>query len=87
VQKLVNLLLEEKFEEAVGILLADYYDPLYKYPAGPDGRYNLSVNTGDTVSAVDAAAGYITSLPEYGVSVSGGVLVGNRESIEDRQGK
>ncbi|KJS16102.1 MAG: tRNA 2-selenouridine synthase [Peptococcaceae bacterium BRH_c4b] len=86
VKKLINLLSEGRYEEAVEILLVDYYDPLYKYPAGPDSRYNLSVDTGNMGYAVDAVAGYITSLPEYGIPVNGGVEVGNRKGVEGCQG-
>ncbi len=86
VHKLVNLLSEKKYEEAVEILLLDYYDPLYKYPSGPDSSYHLSVDTGDIDRTVDAIAEFITGLPEYGIPVNGGVGVGNRESPEGCQG-
>ncbi|GBF32779.1 selenophosphate-dependent tRNA 2-selenouridine synthase [Desulfocucumis palustris] len=84
--KLVNLLREKKYEDAVEILLLDYYDPLYKYPNGPDSSYHLSVDTGNINRAVDVVAEFVAGLPEYGIPVNGGVRVGNRESPEGSQG-
>lgn len=84
-EKLIALLSEGRYEEAVDILLVDYYDPLYKYPSGPDSSYDLSVDTGNLDSAVETVAGYITGLPEYGVPVGGGVWLGNRKGVEGRQ--
>lgn len=86
VEKLNQMLLENKFGEVVEILLRDYYDPLYKYPSEPDSQYHLSLDASDIEGCVNKIAQFISGLPEYGIPVNGGVWGGNRECFEECQG-
>lgn len=86
VEALNTMLLENRFSEAVEILLKDYYDPLYKYPSAPGPDYHLSVDTADIEYCVDKIAQFISGLPEYGIPVNGGVWDGDREYAEECQG-
>ncbi|SFR01845.1 tRNA 2-selenouridine synthase [Desulfoscipio geothermicus DSM 3669] len=51
----------------IEFLLLHYYDPLYNYPDGPSGAYDLSVNTGDMAAAVQVIEDFACNLPEYNI--------------------
>jgi len=82
-QKKVELLsrwiTEGQIEEAVKLLLVEYYDPLYKYPDRTDSGYDLSVDTMDIDLAVDQIYRFVKCLPEYNLQVDGGERDGYRE--------
>lgn len=58
VQKLEELLVKQDFKEVAKLLLIEYYDPLYNYPAEPDSSYDLSVNTAELDDAVNMLKDY-----------------------------
>lgn len=47
VQTMLSDLERGEMDKVVEKLLVDYYDPLYRYPDGPDPAYQLSVDTTD----------------------------------------
>ena len=49
----------------IKFLLEHYYDPLYKYPCGPDNNYDLSVQIKDTAQATEVISKWMAQLPEY----------------------
>lgn len=44
---LLESLTKQDYKTITEILLADYYDPLYRYPDSPTDEYELSLNTGN----------------------------------------
>ncbi|MFZ5645268.1 MAG: tRNA 2-selenouridine(34) synthase MnmH [Bacillota bacterium] len=82
VEMLNSFITGGQIEKAVEFLLARYYDPLYRYPDQSDPGYNLSVDTTDIEGAVNKICGFVKSLAEYNVPVSGGVPIGNWECSE-----
>jgi len=52
-------------EQVIEFLLAHYYDPLYKYPCGPDNDYDLSVQVKDVAQATEVIGKWLDQLPEY----------------------
>lgn len=65
VEFLSNLIAGGEMARAVEFLLAEYYDPLYKYPGEPSPGYHLSVDSTDIERAVDNICRFVTGLPEY----------------------
>ncbi|MDH7578443.1 MAG: tRNA 2-selenouridine(34) synthase MnmH [Bacillota bacterium] len=58
---LSNLFEQQNYEEAVGLLLREYYDPLYHFPDGPSTNYHLSVWCGDPAGAARKIKNYLRS--------------------------
>ncbi len=52
-------------EQVIEFLLGHYYDPLYKYPCGPDNEYDLSVQVKDVAQATEVIGKWLEQLPEY----------------------
>ncbi|MCL2336972.1 MAG: tRNA 2-selenouridine(34) synthase MnmH [Firmicutes bacterium] len=52
-------------EQVINFLLTHYYDPLYKYPGGPDSDYDLSVAVEDVAQAAAVIGKWLNRLPEY----------------------
>ncbi|NQS74957.1 MAG: tRNA 2-selenouridine(34) synthase MnmH [Peptococcaceae bacterium] len=65
VAELNRMLAEKNFAEVFTYLLTKYYDPLYKYPDGPNKEYACSVDTSDVGKAATQVLNFITGLPEY----------------------
>jgi len=61
-QEIMELIRNNKFQDAIGILLTDYYDPLYGYPGCSDLHFDLSLNGSDSDLAADTLAEYLTNL-------------------------
>ncbi|OAT86686.1 tRNA 2-selenouridine(34) synthase MnmH [Desulfotomaculum copahuensis] len=66
------------FNRVFSDLLTGYYDPLYKYPAGPSDDYHLSVDMSDLPGAVDKVRRFVLSLPGHD-HLEGGEGCGNRQ--------
>jgi len=60
VEELNQMLAEKNFDSVFAYLLKSYYDPLYKYPDGPDETYDLSVNTADIEEAASVIYDFVT---------------------------
>lgn len=58
--ELLALVDEDRFAEAAEFLLRGYYDPLYRYPEGPDDKYDLSVDTGSPLQAAEEIKAYLS---------------------------
>lgn len=67
VDKLNGLLAQGYFDPVFSYLLKYYYDPLYKYPDGPSGDYELSVDTSDIEKASDIILDFVNNLSFNGV--------------------
>ena len=52
-EELTALVEEGGFADVAEYLLKEYYDPLYRYPDGPDDNYDLSVDTVDPQQAAE----------------------------------
>ncbi len=63
-------------EYVIRFLLNGYYDPLYKYPDGPDSSYDYSVNTQNITEAARLVGDWICNLP--GIKCRGGDVFDNR---------
>ncbi len=61
VNELVEMIYRKQFDEAVKILLIDYYDPLYKYPDHPSEKYDISIDGADPIQAADAIKEFINA--------------------------
>lgn len=59
---------EGRFAEVAEYLLREYYDPLYRYPEGPDENYDLSVDTADPEQAAEKIGDYLS---RYNIAISG----------------
>ena len=59
VEALNHMLDSGDLEPVITYLLQKYYDPYYKYPQGPDGKYDLCVDTTDMNKAVDQIVEFI----------------------------
>ena len=81
-----KLLSDRNFDSVFTYLLRNYYDPLYRYPDGPSGEYDFSVNTEDLKKAVLDLAFFIRNLPDYESYLQGGRTNGNRPRIKGGQG-
>lgn len=64
------------FDRVFSDLLTGYYDPLYKYPAGPSDDYHLSVDMSGFESAVDRVRRFVLSL-SGNIHTGGGEGCGN----------
>lgn len=62
VDSLNSMLAEGNFEPVIIYMLKYYYDPLYKYPEGPDPEYELCVDTTDINQAVHNIVDFIKGL-------------------------
>ncbi|WP_027363774.1 tRNA 2-selenouridine(34) synthase MnmH [Desulfotruncus alcoholivorax] len=62
VVELIALLDNGKINKVIEFLLLNYYDPLYKYPDGPNNDYFLSVNTENLDMAVKEIACFMEGL-------------------------
>lgn len=51
VDQLQEMIRDRNYDEAVRILLADYYDPLYDYPIGPSEDFDFCIDSGNTLKA------------------------------------
>lgn len=67
VHKLLVALDCGSIDEVVEKLLADYYDPLYRYPSEPDVAYPLSVDTTDMKQAAFQIKLFMDSLNSDGI--------------------
>lgn len=65
VEFLNGLIAVGQMDKAVEFLLVEYYDPLYKFPSGPDPDYDLSVDTSDIDRAVEKIYSFVVGLAEY----------------------
>ncbi|OPZ71759.1 MAG: tRNA 2-selenouridine synthase [Firmicutes bacterium ADurb.Bin456] len=65
VELLNKLLSDRDFDAVFTYLLRSYYDPLYRYPEGPSGEYDFSVDTKDLKKAVMSLAVFVRNLPCY----------------------
>ena len=65
VEELNKLLDRGEVELVIEFLLTDYYDPLYKYPCGPDHHYDLSVQVKDAAQTAQVISKWLNQLPEY----------------------
>ncbi|MFA7468476.1 MAG: tRNA 2-selenouridine(34) synthase MnmH [Desulfotomaculaceae bacterium] len=65
VEELNQWLDRGEVELVIEFLLEYYYDPLYKYPCGPDNNYDLSVQIKDPVQAAEVIGKWLDQLPEY----------------------
>ncbi|MFZ5597814.1 MAG: tRNA 2-selenouridine(34) synthase MnmH [Bacillota bacterium] len=85
---MLNELIDKgRLETVAEILLKEYYDPLYKYPDGPDNRYDLCVDATETEPASEIIRKFVTGLEEYNGPVNGGLPCGNREHSEKCSGR
>lgn len=64
VKEFTSLVEKRVFSEVVEYLLVNYYDRLYRYPAGPDVQYEFCVSTADMDRAVLEVTGYLEE--QYG---------------------
>ena len=71
---LSGLITGGRLEEAVEILLVDYYDPLYKYPDHPSPGYDLAVDTTDMDLAAEKICRFVNGLIEYYPTMNGGAV-------------
>ncbi|MGE5404281.1 MAG: tRNA 2-selenouridine(34) synthase MnmH [Candidatus Saccharibacteria bacterium] len=53
VSQLEELIRNKQFDEAIGTLLVDYYDPLYGYKDEPDEKFDLNVDGNDSEQAAE----------------------------------
>lgn len=65
VEELNCWLASGEVDRVIGFLLEGYYDPLYKYPAGPDDSFDLAVDTVDIARAAEKVYDWLRKLPEY----------------------
>lgn len=65
IEELKMLLDRGEVEQVIEFLLAQYYDPLYNYPCGPDNDYDLSVQVEDVAQAAEVIGNWADRLPEY----------------------
>ncbi len=61
VQLMQSLIQDGNLAEVVGILLREYYDPLYGYPSQPDPSYAFCVNTGEPKKAALAIRSFLAN--------------------------
>lgn len=66
--ELKDMVGEGRFAEVAEYLLREYYDPLYRYPGGPDPKYDLSVDTADPKQAAEEIRDYLF---RYNIITSG----------------
>jgi len=59
VKYLMDELERRDFEKVVEYLLLNYYDSLYRYPSGPDSRFELCVSAGDLGQAITEVGEYL----------------------------
>lgn len=58
-QELSELIVKGEYNEAIGLLLVEYYDPLYGYDNKPDNNYDLSIDGGNSRKAAETIAAWI----------------------------
>lgn len=66
IQEISSLIENNKYREAISILLVEYYDPLYGYENQPDSKYDLSVDAGNSIKAAESIARWLNEMMERG---------------------